>query len=66
MIEMNFNATLMKLVAATTRQRIMMELEAFCNDNHIHFHGMDVIPVEGLLEFMKTAGVIHEQEGQKD
>lgn len=54
--EMSFNAALMKMVAATTRQRVIMEIEAFANDYHHHVDGRDVIIVEQLLDFLKSGG----------
>jgi hypothetical protein len=54
--EISFNASLMKMVAATTRQRVIMEIEAFANDYHHHVDGRDVIIVEQLLDFLKSGG----------
>lgn len=56
MTEISFNASLMKMVAATTRQRIIMEIQAFANDYHHHIDGFDVVRVDQLLTFLKTPG----------
>ena len=54
--EMSFNAALVKMVAATTRQRLIMEVEAFAGEYHHHLDGRDVIIVEQLLDFLKSGG----------
>jgi hypothetical protein len=54
--EMSFNASLVKMVSATTRQRVIMEIEAFANEYHHHIDGRDVIIVEQLLDFLKSGG----------
>lgn len=54
--EMSFNAALIKMVAATTRQRLIMEVEAFAGEYHHHLDGRDVIIVEQLLDFLKSGG----------
>jgi hypothetical protein len=54
--EMSFNASLVKMVSATTRQRVIMEIQAFANEYHHHIDGRDVIIVEQLLDFLKSGG----------
>jgi hypothetical protein len=54
--EMSFNTALVKMVAATTRQRVIMEVEAFAGEYHHHLDGRDVIIVEQLLDFLKSGG----------
>ena len=54
--EMSFNAALIKMVAATTRQRLIMEVEVFAGEYHHHLDGRDVIIVEQLLDFLKSGG----------
>jgi len=56
MAEISFNASLMKMVAATTRQRVIMEIQAFANDYHHHIDGFDVVRVDQLLDFLRTPG----------
>ncbi len=56
MSEISFNASLMKMVAATTRQRVIMEIQAFANDYHHHIDGFDVVRVDQLLDFLRTPG----------
>ena len=51
--DISFNASLMNMVAATTRQRVIMEIQAFANDYHHHIDGFDVVRVDQLLNFLK-------------
>lgn len=65
--DISFNASLMKMVAATTRQRVIMEIQAFANDYHHHIDGFDVVRVDQLLEFLKEIPESeHESQGQKN
>lgn len=54
MTEISLNASLIKMVAATTRQRVIMEIQAFANEYHHHFDGFDVVRVDQLLDFLQT------------
>lgn len=60
---MSFNAALVKMVAATTRQRVMMEIQAFANDYHHHIDGHDVVRVDQLLDFLRNPGETDGQQG---
>lgn len=65
--DISFNASLMKMVAATTRQRVIMEIQAFANDYHHHIDGLDVVRVDQLLDFLKDIPESeYESQGQKD
>jgi len=65
--DISFNASLMKMVAATTRQRVIMEIQAFANDNHHHIEGFDVVRVDQLLDFLREIPEKNnESQGQKD
>lgn len=64
--DISFNASLMKMVAATTRQRVIMEIQAFANDYHHHIDGFDVVRVDQLIDFLREVPEINESQGQKD
>jgi hypothetical protein len=64
--DISFNASLMKMVAATTRQRVIMEIQAFANDYHHHIDGFDVVRVDQLIDFLREVPDIDESQGQKD
>ena len=65
--DISFNASLMKMVAATTRQRVIMEIQAFANDYHHHIDGFDVVRVDQLFDFLREIPEIdNESQGPKD
>ena len=65
--DISFSASLMKMVAATTRQRVIMEIQAFANDYHHHIDGFDVVRVDQLLDFLREIPEINdESQGQKN
>ena len=59
--EISFNASLMNMVAATTRQRVIMEIEAFANDYHHHIDGFDVVRVDQLITFLREIPEIDDE-----
>lgn len=65
--DISFNASLMKMVAATTRQRVIMEIQAFANDYHHHIDGFDVVRVDQLIDFLRELPEIqNESQGQEN
>ena len=54
MAETTLDVAIMKMVAATTRQRVMSEIRAFANDYHHHIDGFDVVRVDQLLAFLEN------------
>jgi len=52
--EMTINAVLIKAAAATARQKVISEIQAFANDYHHHIDGRDVVIVEQLLAFLES------------
>jgi rhamnose utilization protein RhaD (predicted bifunctional aldolase and dehydrogenase) len=51
--DISLNASLMSIVAATTRQRVIMEIQAFANDYQHNIEGFEVVRVDQLLDFLK-------------
>lgn len=53
MADVNNIQEMLKIVASTSRQKVISEITAFCSEYHHHIDGRDVVIVEQLLKFLE-------------
>lgn len=53
MAELSNIQELLNAVEASSRQKVISEITAFCSEYHHHIDGRDVVIVEQLLDFLK-------------
>ncbi len=51
--ELHTIESMIALIRAQERQKVISEIEAFAGDYHHHIDGRDVVIVEQLLDFLK-------------
>jgi hypothetical protein len=55
MADVNNVISMLNIIKQTERAQIIREIEAFAGDYHHHIDGRDVVIVEQLLDFLKSA-----------
>jgi hypothetical protein len=55
MADVNNVISMLNIIKDTERAQVIREVEAFAGDYHHHIDGRDVVIVEQLLDFLRSA-----------